>query len=363
MLVPLVAAGLLATPATAQEPGISATTSGPDPNPGVPGTSSSFSATFTVTAELGPIQVRISLQGANGEGTLALDAASTSDELTGCVAEPNPGGGDVTCDWDAQSTDDPQTLAVTIAIDAEASWFNQWNLQVVAFLPTGSVTLANQPLVIGPPPGSVTLSGSVVTVDGALPGACIFVLSTRGVFPAIADAEGNWAVAGLPDGIDFAVGVVAPFEGSLGPCQNEGPPPVPPAGALQPEFYDNIWIDLSDPDLVGGQTDPYTYATSRGAASFSATTAGLQTCLTTTPGNVVPRPGCVQQPTSTTSTTTTTTTTQPAGSSTTSPDPGSPGAGIAATGWSGLLGALGAGLLAAGLVLVTAARRRAFRPD
>jgi hypothetical protein len=298
--------------------------------------------------------VRISLQNASGQGSLTVDAGGTTDELTACVTEETASGYDATCDWDAQVADGPETLAVTVNVDASAEWPNQWNLQVVAFVPgMDSITLANVALGIQWPPGSMALSGSVVTVGGVpVAGACIFLLAAEVVVPAIADGQGNWAVTGLPDDIPFAVGIVPPFTGEGGPCVSNGPPQPPAAGELEPEFLDNIWINLADPELVAG--DPYAYAVARGARSFSAPASGLVACLTTDPGDVVPRPAClVQQPSTTTTTQATTTTSLPGATTTTRP----PGSAIASTGGSGPLGAVGASLLVVGLLLLGLARR------
>ncbi len=177
--------------------------------------------------------------------------------------------------------------------------------------------------------GTTSLSGTVIT-EGGLPveNACIFVLSSPlFVFQALTDSAGNWAIDDLPDTYTFVVAVVAPFVGTFGPCAEAGPPPVPEPGDLQPVFYDDIWIDLSDPALTGGQGDPYVFAVNAGATVFSSSASGLESCLSTAPPEADPRPPCIAAVTTTTTTTTTpasTTTTQAgvdAGGATTTTEP------------------------------------------
>ncbi len=136
------------------------------------------------------------------------------------------------------------------------------------------------------------LSGTVYAV-GHVPvaSACVFVIPSSGnVSGSITDPQGQWAVAGLPVGTGFVVGVVPPFNGPNGPCTTtNGPPPKPPAGALQPVFYKDIWIDLAAPAL---STDTYTYALTLGATAITQSTARITVCLSTAAGNVVPRPTC-----------------------------------------------------------------------
>ena len=154
---------------------------------------------------------------------------------------------------------------------------------------------------------TVRLSGRALRPDPAggaavgVPQACVILLrdappDTEPVVGfAIADDQGNWQVTGLPLATPLVVAVIPPFTGPDGPCSSDGPPPAPPAGSLQPEFYRNAWIDLTDPDLP---VAPYTWATAHGANPVTGSATGLDVCLTTDPGTLVPRPGCNPTPTS-----------------------------------------------------------------
>jgi hypothetical protein len=301
------------SPALAQVPGASASFSGPTPNPVPAGTTATVSAQFSLAADVGPIAVAIQLQGAGADGVLRLDAANTTAQLQNCAVN----GAEASCDWAGLVADGPQTLAVFVDIAAATQPGSGWNLQAVVGSPTtGQQNLANTNLFVSPPTGNTTLSGSVVTTGNVpVASACIFVLSSPSfVFSAITDGAGNWSLGGLPDSYQFAIGVVPPFNGTNGPCANNGPPPVPGPGELQPVFVGDGWIDLSDPALVGGTGDPFTYAVARGATVFTGTTGGIQACLTSAPGNVVPRPSCNQV--------TPTTTTPPPSTVTPTTDPG-----------------------------------------
>jgi hypothetical protein len=213
-----------------------------------------------------------------------------------------------------------------------------------------------------PPTGNTTLSGTVVTTGNApVANACVFLLSSSFVFQAITNSAGNWSLGGLPDSDQFAIGVVPPFVGTNGPCANDGPPPVSAPGELQPVFVRDGWIDLSDPALVGGNTDPFAYATARGATVFTTSTSGIQACLTTAPGNVVPRPACnqVTPTTTTTAPTTSTPTTDPATTTTAAASPTSiprlPPVGTPTL----PLGIAAAVLIAGGVIALAAARHPA----
>ncbi len=143
------------------------------------------------------------------------------------------------------------------------------------------------------PTGPGKLSGRVVQ-PGDLPvaQACVFLLPKGGDggWPAITDAEGRWSITDLPTDMSFVVGVVPPFDTGQGPCKfDEGPPPVPPAGGLQPEWYANAWINLASPDL---DNDVYAYAVSTGAEPVVANDAELDVCLTTDPGGTTARAAC-----------------------------------------------------------------------
>lgn len=301
--------------ANAAIPGVSATINEPTPNPTPAGSTASTSAQFSLAADTGPISVSIELQGPAGFGSLRLDAAGTTSELSGCVESATA----VTCDWDGQSANSPQTLAVFIDVDETVPPNTGANLAaiVTAVTPPDTDTYANVGMFTSPPLGTTSLSGIVIT-EGGIPveNACIFVLSSPlFVFPAIADSAGNWAVNDLPDTYTYAIGVVPPFIGTFGPCANNGPPPIPGPGELQPVFYDNIWIDLSDPALTGGQGDPYVFAVNAGATVFSSSASGLESCLSTAPPEAIPRPPCIAAVSTTTTTTTmaSTTTTESSG--------------------------------------------------
>ncbi len=139
------------------------------------------------------------------------------------------------------------------------------------------------------------MSGLVVTT-GPQPvaQACIYLLGTDGAFAqAITDSAGRWQITGLPVNYPVVVGVVPPFTGQNGPCASDGPPPVPGAGALQPEMYQNIWVDLSDQDLLNA---PFQWGLVHGATAVANSHDGIEVCLTTDPGTVVPRPGCTVTP-------------------------------------------------------------------
>jgi hypothetical protein len=144
---------------------------------------------------------------------------------------------------------------------------------------------------------SAVLSGHVDTTGPVpLANVCVFALDTsgNGVALAMTDAQGNWSISGLPAVFNVVVAFIPFFGGTGNPCgQNSsgggGGPPVPPAGALQPVFYGNVWINLADPAL---QNDPYTWAVDHGAITLSAPTANVDACITNAAGTVVPRPSC-----------------------------------------------------------------------
>jgi hypothetical protein len=294
-------------------PDITASFTGPTPTPVPAGATATLSAQFTLSADLGEITVSIELRGAGTQGTMTLDAGSTTPELTACT----PAGSIITCTWDAQVTDGAQTLGVIIEVDELTPANTSWELFARVDDPASPdppQELNRTQLFVAAPVGSTSLSGRVITTDAApVAQACIFVLSRLAVFQAISDESGDWSLGGLPDDYLFAVAAVPPFVGSNGPCANDGPPPAPRRGELQPVFFDDIWIDLTDPELIGGQNNPYDYAIAHGAVSFADTTAGIEFCLTSAPGTVVPRPSCLQVP----PTTTTTTTTAPTSTTTT----------------------------------------------
>jgi hypothetical protein len=137
----------------------------------------------------------------------------------------------------------------------------------------------------------VVLSGHVDTTGPVpLANVCVFVLDASGNGAlAMTDAQGNWSISGLPAGFNVVVGFIPFFNGDGGPCQSNGPPPVPQAGQLQPVFYSNIWANLADPNLLN---DAYTWAVAHGATVLSAPTANVDACITNAAGTVVPRPSC-----------------------------------------------------------------------
>jgi hypothetical protein len=137
------------------------------------------------------------------------------------------------------------------------------------------------------------LSGTVDTT-GPVPMAdvCVILLDAQsnGISAAITDTNGHWSLTGLPTTFS-AVLVFLPGASDPGsPCTGgNGPPPVPAAGALQPIFYNNIWINLADPTLLN---NPYTWALAHGATLVTASATALNTCITNAPGTTSPRPGC-----------------------------------------------------------------------
>ena len=366
----LLVLGLVAVPpllASAAIPGVSATINGPSPNPVPAGSTATANAQFSLAADTGPITVSIELQAPGGFGALRLDPAGTTSELTACVES----GLAVTCDWDGESADSPQTLSVFIDVDPSVPPGTGANLAAIvtsATLPDTDV-YATANISTNPPVGTTSLSGTVLT-EGGLPvaDACIFVLSSPlFVFQTITDSAGNWSLGDLPDTYSYVVAAVPPFQGSFGPCANNGPPPIPGPGDLQPVFYDDIWIDLSDPALTGGQGDPYVFAVNAGATILTSSTSGIESCLTTAPPEANPRPLCIAQVTTTTTTTTTTlvstTTTAPdvdAGVTTTTVPPTLPFTGTSTTSLS-VIGSLLIGLGAATLLAVRRSRSASDR--
>ena len=295
-----------ALPAWAIIPELSATMNNPSPNPVPAGSTATATATFSLSADSGPITVGIELPDTSF-GTLRLDTAGTGAQLTNCVE----GATIVTCDWDGLSVNSPQTLSVFVDVGASVSPGSGANISAIASSATEPVaTYSTNGLQAAPPLGSVTLSGTVITEGGApVSQACIYILTSPPfVIPTLTDSAGQWQVTNLPDSYSYAIGVIPPFDLGFGPCANNGPPPIPAPGALQPVFIGDIWVDLSDPNLTGGLQDPFTYAVNAGATVFTGTNTGLQACLSTAPGSVVPRPPCIAAVTTTTTAPATTTT-------------------------------------------------------
>ncbi len=282
-------------------PEVSASVNNPDPNPAPAGSTAATTAVFSLSGDTGPIRVQVQLDAPVGYGSLRLDAANTSSGLTGCLET----GPSVICEWDGDSSESPQTLGVFIDVDSSVAPNTEVMLHAVVESPTASPEIyATAYLYSAPPAGATSLSGVVVTNNGIpVNQACVFVLATGGVFLGVTDSNGEWSVGGLPDDYSFAVGIIPPFVGTFGPCAENGPPPVPAAGELQPVFAGDVWIDLEDPYLTGGLGDPFLFATNAGATIFSDTTSGIEACLTNAPGSQVPRPPCQLAATTTSSST------------------------------------------------------------
>jgi hypothetical protein len=142
-----------------------------------------------------------------------------------------------------------------------------------------------------------TVSGRVVSFGPApVFQACIVAIGANDmeVGFAISDADGRWTISGLPINFDYVVGVIPPFRTREGPCTGtNGPPPAPPPGALQPEFYDDTWADLSDPIL---DEFPFTWATDPNsphpAVVLRNSRIGIDVCLTIETGRATQRSSC-----------------------------------------------------------------------
>lgn len=157
---------------------------------------------------------------------------------------------------------------------------------------------------------TVLMSGRAITPNPGggpptgVPKACVIVLrdvpskTDPAVGFAIADDQGNWQVARLPLDTPLVVAVIPPFAGPDGPCSSDGAPAAPPEGSLQPEFYRNTWIDLTDQSLL---TDPYTWAIKHGANPVTGSATGLDVCLTNDSGSAATRAGCEPAPTTSSS--------------------------------------------------------------
>jgi hypothetical protein len=108
-----------------------------------------------------------------------------------------------------------------------------------------------------------TASGRVVRAGNVpIRNACIVALGPDNLLAnvAVSSADGRWKLTGLPINYDYIVGAIPSFQTRAGPCgeSDEGPPPAPPPGALQPEFYDDTWADLAE---LGGRDDAFAWAT------------------------------------------------------------------------------------------------------
>jgi hypothetical protein len=294
ILIVVTAVALVSTSvemARAAIPGVSATVVGPSPNQVAAGSTVPVTATFSST-DIGPLTVSVELQGTSGFGTLRLDTSATSSELTGCLEA----GTSVNCTWDGDAADSPQTLGLLLDVDPAVAPFSWANLVAVVSSSSDTDIYASYEIFSSPPIGSTSLSGNVIGEGGTpVAGACIFVISSPlFVSQTITGSDGSWAISGLPDDYTFIVAVVPPFTSADGPCVTQnGPPPIPGPGEPQPVFIDDIWIDLSDPALTGGQGDPYVFAVNAGATVFSASASGLEACLSTAPASAIPRPSCL----------------------------------------------------------------------
>jgi len=142
-----------------------------------------------------------------------------------------------------------------------------------------------------------TASGRVVSFGNApIDQACIVAIGADDIVsdPAISNSDGRWTLTGLPINYDYIVIVIPPFQGIRGPCDDtNGPPPGAPAGALQPEFYDDTWADFSDQSL---RENPFGWATDpdspHPAVTMRNNRAGIDVCLTTETGRNTERSSC-----------------------------------------------------------------------
>ena len=149
----------------------------------------------------------------------------------------------------------------------------------------------------GPPVSGVVVTNDLVPVAGA----CVYALQPGGaeidslVGFAITASDGSYEIDTIPAGVDVVIGFVGPFTGPDGPCTTTtGPPPVPAPGALQAVWYQNVFLDLSNPQLG---VDPYAVGVQAGATPIQAGATGIDGCLTTAEASVVPRPTCSPSPT------------------------------------------------------------------
>ncbi len=136
--------------------------------------------------------------------------------------------------------------------------------------------------------GTIDTTGSKPLAD-----VCVVLLdhTGNGIGATISDANGNWTITGLPHAFNAVLVELPDASDPNSPCagNNNGPPPVPPAGALQPIFYNNVWVNLADPTLLN---DPYQWAIAHGATILTTGAAGVDTCITTALGSTTPRPIC-----------------------------------------------------------------------
>lgn len=196
-----------------------------------------------------------------------------------------------------------------------------------------------------PPRGPSTITGTVrATTGDPVSEACVFALAADGAYgPAVTADNGGYVITGLPEDSTFYVGFIPPFDQTGdGPCSmGEGPPPPSAPGELQPEFFANTWIDLTNPGLE----NPAAYAASLGAAPVESGATGVDACLSTDPGSASPRPTC-----------------EVAAAQAVAEDPGA--GGLAFTGGDGttITAVVGATLVALGAGLLLLRRRLSLRP-
>jgi hypothetical protein len=139
-------------------------------------------------------------------------------------------------------------------------------------------------------PSAVVLSGTVVTTGNTpVSNVCVVAIGNGAIVMTATDASGHWSISGLPSAFAVVIGFVPAFGPPDQPCNSGGSPPVPAAGSLQPVFYSNVWLNLADPALLN---DPQGWALAHGATLVTQPSSGLDACLTTAPGTVVPRPAC-----------------------------------------------------------------------
>lgn len=165
----------------------------------------------------------------------------------------------------------------------------------LALAAVGTVAVAPAGAAPGDP-GSI--SGIVRGEGGTrLAGACVAVIPANLDFSLIrsvqAGADGSYELSGLDTSTQYYVGSLPNW--STPACDTSGPPPIPGPGDIQPVFYDNVWFDMSTWLTVVTGGDPAAIAAflqGTGATLVSAGSTGINVCLTTAPGTVVPRPPC-----------------------------------------------------------------------
>jgi hypothetical protein len=235
----------------------------------------------------------------SGDGSFSFTAAAPGDQQLAVFRPSVPGD----CDSAPLATGPvPEWYSdVPLAFTDAHATVPDANAALVADTSNSlKICLGERELYTGscaPRQGKVTgpgvISGRVVQAgDTPLAQACVFVLpqaADSDGYPAITDTDGRYRVTGLPIG-NYVVGVIPPFDVGQGPCRfDNGPPPVPAAGALQPEWYGNAWVDLA---VAGNVQDIYPFALAAGATSVAPDAAGIDVCITNDPATVTPRPPC-----------------------------------------------------------------------